>query len=1651
AIWYFTYRLMCEYSFVSRCFGEYHHKHRPGFIRALPDIRVLSERNVVPLPRDRLLDFLSKLDCAVHNKVKSIFDSRWSEVSVTLEEGSLNSVSCKDFIDVLEVANIPPLASLVLLGAKPTGSKSRAISKGRGGCSASGVSVIDPTHSSPSAFQPLPPQSHPERTRSQSDSQLGSSLSLGDSSSAPSESVKCVDLLGVKLHPDSAELICSVFCKVRSSARRSFSISMLNYISTIMISELSALEKAIWAKTYRKLYLSRFMSRVICVYHSRCYTNFIRALDSIRVLSSSSDRSLVTLSGVGLLGFLSRLDCAVRGEVEIVFNSEWGKVTGKVFSELEDESMSTVSCENFIRVLDIVGVPVVALSVSQRYDTMRKRRKRAISKMEKLRSGNECAVEVTEPGSSSTTTTAVDKEVDAERGRGRFYAQKSAVALDCASLCAMVFPECALMIKALFSKVGALARSIYEDMVSKQLPQEISDKLSVTERAIWYRTYTATCEVSFVSRCFGEYHAKHRPDFVRSISKIQVLSDAKGNLLDFLLSLDCAIRREMESVFSSCWSEVSVSLEGESLSAINCRDFVKVLDVAGILAMALSTNVGISTKGRGGKGKGVAPVIGVVDLTHSSPPSPRSLPSQSGGSQLGSSLPLGETSSALTELTLLSSSVGDSVGESSSGLIVAKRHKGSDSVGSDSVPVSTYSEAGTVCTTAVGVLPVSTKASTSTASAVSISSSCASLSVQYVDLLDVRLHPDSAKLICDLFSVIRRSARTSYSMTLKRLLRAVSSELSAVGQAIWCRTYRELHLLSFMARCLCLYHHRYRPDFIRSLAGIRVLSSSSDRNAVPLSGGELLSFLSKLDCAIREEVGSIFSLEWDRVADSVFAELEDGSLSDVGCEDFVNIFDAVSVPVVAFSISQEYEKKHVINKSKKSGSAACSLDASLQQVRPKSKPKTKQKFKPQSSLPLVQRGSLPKHHLLSGTRLGSLLLLEEDSSQSSLKFVKSLYYRDRDQSGNVSAAVSTFVVPPEGTESSLPPSESVVAADVSFASVTAVATFSDVSDSENAGSSREAEEGYIQGSIAGGNLQQVLVPRDTTSDAAISDVVTALGNGVSTRGRGKASAKKGAASAAVSYLATTLNPNILSSLGVVLSPESVQVIAGLFYEVGEFARRVYEGMIRKQLPSIMSGKFSMTGLAIWYHTYSSMCKYFFVSRCLGEYHANHRPGFIRTLPSIQVVSDFSGHAAVTLTGDALLGFLSRLDCAIRSEVESIFDSCLSEVSVPLEEESLSAINCRDLVDVMSVAGISQVELSVMLLSSAENSRGGTSSDPIAAEGHAYDGVAVPHTSELGLLSSAENSRGGPSPDLISAEDDTPSSSAVSIPSYLECASSLGVELHPDSVPLIHSFFRRVHLYVVTSFLRSVRSYISTAIGSGLSVVGRSVWFETYRELNLYNFISGCLGSYHYNYRPDFVRDLSNIRVLSDSSDLGLQLSGGSLVDFLSRLDYVVHDLISCVFNSQWGVEVDRACSELEDGSLDNVSCEDLIYVLNTAGVPELALSVYQRRREGVKRRREGIKRRRKGIPGSSSKITSKGKASSGGVTGVDVQPQPELLLQPQPELLLQPQPELLPSSDLQSGVSSGSLSPLIPESSFECEQLPIFAPFLQHHWLEKLD
>ncbi|WP_092481291.1 hypothetical protein [Candidatus Ichthyocystis sparus] len=486
-----------------------------------------------------------------------------------------------------------------------------------------------------------------------------------------------------------------------------------------------------------------------------------------------------------------------------------------------------------------------ATAVSQRDNTANRAKKRAISAI----SSSQPEIELSsllEPqpnlhlqseaqsSSSSATiasTAAADrgKEVDAESDREWFSAQKPAAASPyCASICAMVLPECAPMIEDLFSEVGALARSIYGDVISKQLPAETSVKLSVTERAIWYRTYMKMCEANLVFKCLGEYHAKHRPGFVRSLSKIKLLSDSEVGLLGFLLELDCAIRREAEYIFSSCWSEVSVSLEEESLDAISCRDFVRVLDVAGVPEVALSANVGSYVKGGGSKVKGVVPVTGVVDLTDSSSPSSQLSPSQ-----------------------------------------------------------------------------------------------------QCVDLLGVKLHPDSAKPIYDLFSAVRLSAKKSCFIILNCLLRAMSSELSVVGKAVWCRTYRELHLLNFMAKCLCLYHSRYRPDFIGFLADVRVLSSSHDRSLVPLSGDVLLDFLSKLDCSISDQSESVFNSEWDEEAKGVLVALEDGSLADVNCEDLVNVLDVAGIPKVASLISTKYERyqKFLINKSKTSGiDSKCKAD-----------------------------------------------------------------------------------------------------------------------------------------------------------------------------------------------------------------------------------------------------------------------------------------------------------------------------------------------------------------------------------------------------------------------------------------------------------------------------------------------------------------------------------------------------------------------------------------------------------------------------------------------------------------------------------------------------------------------------------------------------
>uniref|UniRef100_UPI00159EE6B7 hypothetical protein n=1 Tax=Candidatus Ichthyocystis sparus TaxID=1561004 RepID=UPI00159EE6B7 len=195
--------------------------------------------------------------------------------------------------------------------------------------------------------------------------------------------------------------------------------------------------------------------------------------------------------------------------------------------------------------------------------------------------------------------------------------------------------------------------------------------------------------------------------------------------------------------------------------------------------------------------------------------------------------------------------------------------------------------------------------------------------------------------------------------------------LSTIGRAIWCRIYRELHLSSFMSRCLCIYHYKYRPDFIRALPDIRVLSSTSDCELVPLSGGVLLDFLSKLDCAAFNVVQSVFESQWDVVADRVFAKLEDGSLSGVSCEDVISVLDIAGIPASAFSAPQRQLKTGKRKVSGNGGSEVASGGATLVSA-------TTGLVSPSSSLQLQSELlSQPETELLSeGTGSSSSIVIE---------------------------------------------------------------------------------------------------------------------------------------------------------------------------------------------------------------------------------------------------------------------------------------------------------------------------------------------------------------------------------------------------------------------------------------------------------------------------------------------------------------------------------------------------------------------------------------------------------------------------------------------------------------------------------------------------
>ncbi|WP_176696844.1 hypothetical protein, partial [Candidatus Ichthyocystis sparus] len=564
--------------------------------------------------------------------------------------------------------------------------------------------------------------------------------------------------------------------------------------------------------------------------------DFIRSLAGIRVLSSSSDRNLVPLSGGELLSFLSKLDCAIRDEVESIFSLEWDRVADSVFAELEDGSLGDVGCGDFINVLDVVGVPVATFSMYQRYVYPR----RVISKGRSLGSGSsECAVDVTE----SRCGASVD-------------VSPSAFTIDSdvlSSLGVTLSPESVRVIEDLFFKVDVFSRRTYRSMVARQLPSEVSGKLTVTGRGIWYLTYRVMCEDSFVFRCLCEYHAKHRPVFIRALPSIQVLSDspdhnnvaplAGDRLLDFLSRLDCAVRGKVGSIFNFYWSEASVTLEEDSLNTVSCKDLINLLDTAGIPPLALSVIIATNSKHERNKGVGkrTTSKTNVTGITSSLTSSSQLLSLQSNPelsprahsqseSQMGSSLPLGESPGTSSEL-IKSSFIGDhDYGKSSSN--------------------------------------------------------------QYVDLLGVKLHHDNAKLVFKLLYDINKSFRMSFSYSMRgHILSTLGSELSVVGKAIWCKTYREQHLYRFMYRSICMYHARYRPRFVRALDGVQVLSSSSDCKLVPLSGGKLLGFLSELDCAVRKTVEYMFDSLWNETTSTVFAEPEDVLLNDVSCEDFIGVLD----------------------------------------------------------------------------------------------------------------------------------------------------------------------------------------------------------------------------------------------------------------------------------------------------------------------------------------------------------------------------------------------------------------------------------------------------------------------------------------------------------------------------------------------------------------------------------------------------------------------------------------------------------------------------------------------------------------------------------------------------------------------------------------
>ncbi|WP_176696731.1 hypothetical protein, partial [Candidatus Ichthyocystis sparus] len=176
--------------------------------------------------------------------------------------------------------------------------------------------------------------------------------------------------------------------------------------------------------------------------------------------------------------------------------------------------------------------------------------------------------------------------------------------------------------------------------------------------------------------------------------------------------------------------------------------------------------------------------------------------------------------------------------------------------------------------------------------------------------------------------------------------------------------------------------------------GIRVLSSTSDCELVTLSGGVLLDFLSKLDCAAFNVVQPVFESQWDVVADRVFAKLEDGSLSDVSCEDVISVLDIAGIPASAFSALQRQIRtargKASGNSSSKVASGGATLvSATTGLVSPSSSSQLQSELLSQSGPELLSEGTGPYLPIVTKTITQRRVISESKISGDSSKCAES--------------------------------------------------------------------------------------------------------------------------------------------------------------------------------------------------------------------------------------------------------------------------------------------------------------------------------------------------------------------------------------------------------------------------------------------------------------------------------------------------------------------------------------------------------------------------------------------------------------------------------------------------------------------------------------